>query len=124
MMQTLIVEDNTLFREYLVELLCEQFPAMHIAEARDGDEAWSEFLAHRPDLIFMDIRLPGSNGLELTRSIKNSEPGVVVIILTSYDLPEYQEAARQNGASFFLTKGKASQEEILDLVRPLAHSYP
>lgn len=123
-MQTLIVDDNKMFRQFLVELLCQHFPAMRIAEAGDGDEAWHQIHVHSPDLIFMDIRLPGSNGLELTRNIKDSHPGVEVIILTSHDLPEYQEAAGVCGASFFLAKGRTSQAELLTLVRSLVRAQP
>lgn len=118
-MQTLIVEDNKVFRQFLVELLYRHFPVMGIAEAGDGDEAWRQIQALSPDLVFMDIRLPGRNGLALTRNIKDSHPDAVVIILTSYDLPEYQEAAREYGASFFLAKGRTSEADILALVRSL-----
>ena len=123
-MLTLVVDDNKLFRQYMVEVLNEHFPVMRIAVAQDADEAWRQVQLYSPDLIFMDIHMPGCNGLELTRKIKDRYPGTVVIVLTSYDLPEYQEAARSNGASFFLTKGKTSQAEILSLVDgfALAHS--
>ncbi len=116
-MQTLIVEDNKQFRQFLVDLLSQHFPFMDIADAEGGAEAWQLFHTLKPGLIFMDIRLVGSNGLELTRAIKNCQPNVVVIVLTSYDLPEYKEAARTSGASFFLAKGRTTQEEILSLVR-------
>ena len=55
-----------------------------------------------PDLIFMDIRLPGKNGLEVTRIIKEANPGVEVVILTSYDIPGIQGCRfRQRCKSFF-----------------------
>jgi len=70
-----------------------------------------------PDLIFMDIRLPGRNGLELTRLIKEVDSTVEVVILTSYDIPEYRDAAFQSGASQFFTKGDVGSDEIADFVR-------
>jgi DNA-binding NarL/FixJ family response regulator len=121
---TLIVDDNNMYRQFLVDLLCQHFPVMRIAEAGDGEEVCRQVDAHRPDLVFMDIHMPGHNGLELTKTIKASHPDIVVVILTSYDLPEYQEAARENGASFFLAKGRTSPSDILNLVRSLATALP
>jgi DNA-binding NarL/FixJ family response regulator len=69
-----------------------------------------------PDLIFVDIRLPGESGLEFTRKIKSTHPNIPVIILTSYDLPEYREAAREYQADHFLSKGTTTKENIWALV--------
>jgi DNA-binding NarL/FixJ family response regulator len=70
-----------------------------------------------PDLIFVDIRLPGENGLELTRKIRGRDRSVPIIILTSYDLPEYREAAKEYQANHFLSKGSVNRENILTLVQ-------
>jgi DNA-binding NarL/FixJ family response regulator len=114
--RTLIVEDNTSFRRILKDILLRRFPEMPVEEAADGIEALQKVAASVPDLIFMDIRLPGENGLELTRKIKKENPAVTVIILTSYDLPEYREAAQRYGADHFLTKGSSTEDEIVALV--------
>jgi DNA-binding NarL/FixJ family response regulator len=92
---------------------------MEIIEAESGEEAIQQVGAHPPDLIFMDIKLPGENGLELTGKIKAKYPGVTVIILTSYDSPEYREAAAQAKADHFLSKGSSSKEAILALVESI-----
>jgi DNA-binding NarL/FixJ family response regulator len=89
---------------------------MEIIEAEKGEEAMQQISARTPDLIFMDIKLPGENGLELTGKIKARYPDVAVIILTSYDSPEYREAAAQVKADHFLSKGSSSKEAILTLV--------
>lgn len=115
-MKTLIVEDNAAFRRTLNEILCERFPEMCIAEAGSGNEALKIVDEVVPDLIFMDIRMPGESGLELTKKIKGDYPNTVIVILTSYDLPEYREAAQQCGASHFLCKGVSSGKEIVQLV--------
>ena len=93
MQKILIVDDSTLFRITLKETLLSRFPSLTISEAEDGEEALRTIPAFLPDLIFMDIRLPNENGLELTRKIKGLYPHIKVVILTSYDLPEYQETA-------------------------------
>ena len=116
MFQILIVEDNAPFRQSLREMLCEQFPTMRVEEAQDGEDALDKLETYSPHLVFMDIKLPGQSGLEVTKTIKARYPEVRVIILTSYDLPEYREAASQYGADYFLSKGSSSREEILALV--------
>ena len=116
MFQMLIVDDNAPFRQSLREMLREQFSTMGVDEAEDGEDALDKIETLSPHLVFMDIKLPGQNGLEVTREIKARYPGVRVIILTSYDLPEYREAAENYGADYFLSKGSSSREEIIALV--------
>jgi DNA-binding NarL/FixJ family response regulator len=100
----LIVEDNAFFLQFLKETLHSRFPSMDILEAANGDEAMQKIKTLPPNAIFMDLRLPGENGLELTKKIKAQHPNIIVVILTNYDLPEYREAAYQCGADHFLTK--------------------
>ena len=119
MFTTLIVEDNAPFRYFLTKLLHERFPAMVIAEAEGGEEVRRKLHTLVPDLIFMDIELSGENGLELTKQIKMRYPKTIVIILTSYDLPEYRKAAAQYGASYFLSKGSVSTDEIQKVVKSI-----
>jgi len=117
MCSILIVEDNLIFRSSLKEMLAARFPSAGIEEASNGEEAMRIFDAREPDLVLMDIKLPGRNGLELTRAIKSSGSRTMVIILTSYDIPEYREAAMRSGASHFFTKGNARSDEIAAAVR-------
>lgn len=119
MSKTLIVEDSALYRKLLKETLLSRFPSMEIIEAEDGEVAMQKINALPPDLIFMDIKLPGENGLELTGKIKAKCPDVIVIILTSYDTLEYREAAAQAKANHFLSKGTSSKETILALVESI-----
>jgi len=114
--RVLVVEDSTIFRTLLKETLQSRFPSIEILEAADGEEAMKEITARPPDLIFMDIKLPGENGLDLTAKIKAKYPGMIVIVLTSYDTPEYREAALKAKANHFLAKGSSSREGILKLV--------
>jgi DNA-binding NarL/FixJ family response regulator len=115
--KTLVVEDNTPYRKFLKEMLQEEFPSMVIEDAGDGREALKKVDSFCPDLILMDIRLPDESGLELTKKIKKECPNIIIFILTSYDLPEYREAAVQYGATAFLTKDSSTKEEIVKLVR-------
>jgi len=119
MLKTLIIEDSGLYRKLLKETLRSRFPSMEIIEAENGEEAMQRISPDPPDLVFMDIKLPGQNGLELTAKIKAKYPDVTVIILTSYDTPEYREAAAQVKADHFLSKGSSSKEGILALVQSI-----
>ncbi len=100
----LVVEDINLFREAFKMTLQASFPTIPVDGAANGDEALQKVEAFLPDLIFMDIRLPGENGLELTRKIKATHPNITILILTSYDTPEYREAAPNMGLMVFLPK--------------------
>jgi DNA-binding NarL/FixJ family response regulator len=90
-LRTLIVEDNIAFRQSLGGILREALPDAQVSEAGDGDEALRQIAAAEPDFIFMDIRLPGENGLRLTKRIKAAHPDIVIAIITNHDLPEYRQ---------------------------------
>ena len=117
--KSLIVEDNASFRQTIKEILISKFPFMFITQAADGREALLKLAIHRPDLIFMDIELPGENGLVLTKKIKKIYPHSIIIILTHHDLQEYREAAYQNGAQYFLSKEATKADEIVALVESI-----
>jgi YesN/AraC family two-component response regulator len=119
MFRTLIVEDSAIFRHLLKETIHSQFPKMEVSEASDGEEALQKIKTLTPDLIFMDIKLPGKSGLELTKAIKAQYPDIVIIILTSYDTLEYREAASRYKADFFLSKGSSTREGILSVVKSI-----
>ena len=122
MAKVLIVEDSTFFRQLLKETLLSRFPEMDISEAGNAEEALSKMVTFTPDLIFADIRLPGESGLEFTRKIKSMHPNIPIIILTSYDLPEYREAAKEHQVDYFLSKGTATKENILEMVKSILSS--
>lgn len=119
MCKILIVEDNAVFRQSLRETLVDKFPFLIIEEATGGKEALQKIDVLPPDLIFMDIKLPGENGLKLTKKIKNTYPKIIIIILTSYNLPEYRDAAHQCGATYFLTKSSSTRNQIVKLVESI-----
>jgi DNA-binding NarL/FixJ family response regulator len=103
-------------------MLERRFPGMRIAEAEDADSAFRHAMTRAFDLIFMDIRLPNGNGLDLTKIIKRVHEEVVICVLTGYDILEYREAAMQNGADHFMVKGDTNESEIIGLVDRLLHT--
>ena len=116
MPRILIVEDNATFRQSLREILHSEFPSLDIIEASDGEEALQKVADLTLDLIFMDIKLPGENGLSVTKKIKARHPEIPIVILTSYDLPEYREATKESKADHFISKGSPTNK-ILEVVK-------
>ena len=104
MFNTLLVEDNASYRQTLSDALLLHFPLIGVDEAGDGEEALRKVEYRRPDLIFMDIQLPGKNGLDVTKEIKRVYNEIVIVILTSNGLLEYRQLAYRNGADYFLSK--------------------
>jgi DNA-binding NarL/FixJ family response regulator len=118
-LRVLLVEDNRIYREAFKDNLLQHFPGMTVVEAENADEALQKIKGTPPDLIFMDIRLPGMNGLQLTQRVKKDFPKIPVVILTGYDLPEYRQAAVEYGADGFFVKESLKWEEVEALVKSI-----
>jgi DNA-binding NarL/FixJ family response regulator len=117
--KTLIVEDNRSFRQTLRDSLQTLFPSMVIQEAEDGRTALQKVDTFHPQLIFMDIQLPGENGLSLTQKIKATYPNIKIIVLTSHSAPDYQEAALKLGANGFIQKNSLTWKQIELLIKSM-----
>lgn len=116
MFKTLLVEDNLNYRSVLKSALLKRFNGLETREAAGENDALNIVNSFDPDLIIMDIDLEcGANGLDLTKKIKFDHPGIVVVILSQNDIPEYRLVAQQNGADFFFSKS-ASLKSIFDYV--------
>ncbi len=113
----LVVEDNSFFRQGLREGLQLSFPGVVVDEAATGAEALERVKAFSPDLIFMDIRLPGESGLAVTQKIKAAYPEIIIFILSNYDTPEYRHAAIRYGADHFVAKESFNRMRLEELVR-------
>jgi len=116
MTNALIVEDNASFRETLKHILISRFPSMTIREAADGPAALMEIEVKPPELIFMDIRLPGENGIDLTRKIQATHPAAIIVVISNCDTIEYQKAALEAGAKAFFSKASSTPVDIIDKV--------
>lgn len=112
---TLLVDDSDVFRKSLRRLLTKHFPTMQIDEAATGAEALHQ--AHEHELVFMDIRLPDSSGIELTRRFKAEHPATAVCVVTQFDMPEYREAANRSGANGFMLKDGLTEQALISMVR-------
>jgi DNA-binding NarL/FixJ family response regulator len=112
----LIVDDHPAFRAGLAAL-CESEPDMTVvAEAGDGSEALSVFRREKPDIVLMDVRLPGLSGVETILAIRAEFPEARVIVITTYDCDEDLYRAIQSGAQSYLLKDM-SKGEIIGNIR-------
>ncbi len=115
----LLVDDHPVVRKGTRELL-EGEPDLHvIGEAASGEEAIAQARALKPDVILMDVSMPGMNGIEATRAIKAEQPRVGVLVLTSYDDDAYVFALLEAGAAGYLLKN-TSEDDLLGAVRAVA----
>ncbi len=110
--RVLLVDDHALFREGLRMIIAAQPDLEVIGEASDGLEAIVKTGDLKPDLVLMDIQMPGYDGLEACRQIKKDWPGVVVVMLTVRDDEEKLFQAIKNGAQGYLLKSMHSNELI------------
>jgi DNA-binding NarL/FixJ family response regulator len=119
--RVLLADDQTLVRSGFRALLERAEDIEVVAEAVDGAEAVERARTERPDVVLMDIRMPGVDGLEATRRItaEGSLGDVRVIMLTTFELDEYVFEALHAGASGFLLKD-VEPEELRDAVRVVA----
>ncbi len=115
----LIADDHPLFRDGL-RVLLESVPDLQVlGEATAGNEVITQAIALQPDLILMDIKMPGINGIEATRRILQTSPHIRILILTMFEDDESVFAAIRAGARGYLLKG-AVQEETLRAIRAVA----
>jgi DNA-binding NarL/FixJ family response regulator len=107
--RVLLVDDHALFREGLAGLLSSQPDIEVVGEAEDGVEALVKAQELRPDLILMDVMMPGCDGLEATQLIKEALPDVKIVMLTVHDEDDKLFEAIRSGAVGYLLKSTASE---------------
>ncbi|MGH4010099.1 MAG: response regulator [Pseudonocardiaceae bacterium] len=125
MIRVVVVDDQPLVRAGIVMLVNAEEDIRVVAEAADGQEALTQIRVQRPDVVLMDVRMPGTDGVTATRAVvaesltaQSGQP-VGIIILTTYHIDEAVYAALRAGASGFLLKD-AAPAEIVNAIRAVA----
>ncbi|KNY05241.1 response regulator transcription factor [Microbacterium sp. GCS4] len=118
-MKVLLVDDQALHRMGMRMFLAGQDGLEVVGEAVDGADAVRQALRLRPDIVVMDVRMPGMDGIEATRQIVADVPEARVLLLTTFDLDEYVIEGLEAGASGFLTKD-SEPGDILSAIRSIA----
>ena len=119
--RVLLADDQALLRSSLAMLIDREPDMDVVGEAGDGEQAVALALVHRPDVVLMDIRMPGTDGLEATSQLlsRPDTGDMRVIMLTTFELDDYVLRALRAGASGFLLKG-VEPADLLDAIRVVA----
>ncbi|GFE12444.1 DNA-binding response regulator [Streptomyces glebosus] len=119
MIRVLLVDDEALVRAGLRMILEPAEGIEVVAEASDGGAAITAAAKHRPDVVLMDVRMAGMDGLTALKELRRSADGPKVIMLTTFDLDDYVHTALRNGAAGFLLKD-TSPRDLAGAVRTVA----
>ncbi|MBZ9560299.1 MULTISPECIES: UvrY/SirA/GacA family response regulator transcription factor [Modicisalibacter] len=112
MIRVLVADDHHLVRTSIARMLDAEEGLRVVGEAADGEEAISQARNTRPDLVLMDIRMPGIGGLEATRKIARGMSDIKVIVLTAYLEDTFAQRLLDAGASGFISKGTELDEMV------------
>ncbi|MFE4399988.1 response regulator [Kitasatospora sp. NPDC056808] len=119
MITVLLVDDQALLRMGFRLAIDSEPDLAVVGEAADGKVALEQVAALAPDVVVMDVRMPGMDGIEATRRIAAEHPAARVLVVTTFDVDEYAFAALRGGASGFLLKS-ARPEELAEAIRTVA----
>ncbi|MEO1520479.1 MAG: response regulator transcription factor [Cyanobacteria bacterium J06633_2] len=122
MIRILLVDDQPLFRQGLASLLVLEDDLDVVGEASHGEEAIALAASHQPDVILMDVRMPGCNGVQATQEIHARYPWIRVLVLTTFDDDEYVFQSLQAGALGYLLKSTPARE-VAAAIRNLHQGY-
>lgn len=117
--RVLLVDDQALLRMGFRMVLTAEDDLEVVGEASDGAGALTQAAALRPDVVVMDVRMPGMDGIEATSRLMTEHPDLRVLVVTTFDLDEYAFAALKAGASGFLLKD-ARPDELVSAVRAVS----
>src|SRR5579859_2280663 len=119
LIRLVIADDHTFYREGVRTMLLGLPDMEVIGEAADGDETIAKAESLQPDVILMDIKMPGTNGIEATRRILHTSPHIQVLVVTMFEDDDSVFAAMRAGARGYLLKG-ADQDETLRAIKAVS----
>lgn len=117
-MKVLLVEDNALTR-YTIKSLLERLGHEVVAEAENADEAAKAFREHKPDVVFLDLILPGKSGVEILEDLRAANPSARVVVITAVEQEEIDKRLADKGVTAILRK-PFSFEDFKTLMKGLA----
>ncbi len=115
-----LADDSWFIGERLPAMLAELTGVEVIGQAADGIDAVNSIRKLKPDVVILDIRMPGKNGLEVLQEVKTFKPAPCVIMLTNYPYPQYRKKCLDLGADYFLDKS-VDLDGLFTLVKQLRH---
>jgi YesN/AraC family two-component response regulator len=125
-MKIVIADDSALWRDRINSSLNNISKTTLVYEAENGIKAFQLIREEEPDLAIIDIRMPGMNGVELLKEIRELKMKVKICVLTSYPYPQYKKRCFEAGADYFLSKTEDFEmlnTLITDMSEELAHNH-
>lgn len=116
-LRVLVVDDNESVRRSISQILRSQADIEVVCEAVDGADAVRKIGEHQPDVVLLDITMPGMNGLEVAETIKVEFPSVHVLIVSQHDSRGFQWAALAAGVSGYIIKSNVGRDLVPELRR-------
>jgi DNA-binding NarL/FixJ family response regulator len=116
-MKIFIVDDSAVFRERLIEMLSGIPGLKVIGQAQNAQEAIKDVKKLKPDMVILDVRMLGTNGIDIIKNIKKNKLAPIIIILTNYPYPQYKKKCMEAGADFFFDKSTEFHKVIEVLKR-------
>jgi len=115
-MKVLIADDSTELRERIVDMISEEGSIEMVGQAENVPEAINAIRELKPDVIILDIRMPGGCGIDVLNTIEKNGRIPVVIMLTNYPYPQYRKKCFDAGADFFFDKS-SEFEKLIDVLQ-------
>jgi len=119
MLKVLIADDHEIVRKGLGKVLAESFNPIKVDEARNGQETMTKVLKSEYDLVVLDLKMPGKNGLDVLKELKQHRPKLPVLILSMHPEEQFAVRAIRAGASGYLTKECVGDELVLAMRKAL-----
>jgi DNA-binding NarL/FixJ family response regulator len=122
-MRVLIVDDSKIVCDGLQQMLINIADVEIVGQANNGQDAIASISESKPDVVILDIRLPGLSGIDVLKDIRAKKLPIRVIMLTNYPYPQYRKKCEELGADYFFDK-VAEIEEIPKVIEKLAKNKP
>jgi DNA-binding NarL/FixJ family response regulator len=120
-MKILIADDHANVRRGLREILVDAFPGAHFTEAANGDEVLGQLVPSQPDVLLLDINMPGRSGFEVLKEVKSIYHHLPVIMVSVQSESQYALRCMRAGASEYVNKNSAS-EELVPAIKKILES--
>jgi len=117
--RVLVVDDHPIVRQGLALMIDQEPDLLVCAEAEEGASALAAIAADRPDVVLLDISLPGPDGIEVLKTIRSTDPALPVLVLSMHDESTYAERALRAGANGYIMKQEATENVLVALRRIL-----
>jgi two-component system invasion response regulator UvrY len=118
--RVLIADDHTIVREGLKQILAETPDMSVVEEASNGQDALDKAIQVDPDVVLLDISMPGRSGLDILKQLKTERPKVAVLVLSMHSEEQYALRALKAGASGYLTK-ESAPDKLIEAIRVVSH---